>query len=352
MTRLVDVADFASGGTPSKTRSEYWNGTIPWLTPKDTADWEGKTTDYVTTQAIGNGTRIVPAGSVFIAVRGMSLHTEIRVIFSNDALAFNQDIKALLPKKETDGRFVYYALSAHKEALLALVESAGHGTGRLPTDQLEAIEIPDFSCEEQRQIVELLGALDDKIDLNRRTNETLEAMARALFRDWFVDFGPIRAKMAGQTPYLAPEIWELFPDRLDDEGKPEGWKIGELQELTTNICNGGTPKRTESTYWKNGNVPWLTSGEVRKQYVLETENYITDEGLRNSSAKWISSGSIVIALYGATAGEVGLTAIKMTTNQAISALMPRDGCKSYIFYIYCVQNSIYQTRPQGQLSRI
>lgn len=237
MTRLVDVADFASGGTPSKTRSEYWNGTIPWLTPKDMADWEGKTTDYVTTQAIGNGTRIVPAGSVFIAVRGMSLHTEIRVIFADDALAFNQDIKALLPKKGTDGRFVYYALSAHKEALLALVESAGHGTGRLPTDQLEAVEIPDFSCEEQRQIIELLGALDDKIDLNRRTNETLEAMARALFRDWFVDFGPTRAKMAGQTPYLAPEIWELFPDRLDDEGKPEGWEREPLDETAT-FLNG------------------------------------------------------------------------------------------------------------------
>ena len=75
-----------------------------------------------------------------------------------------------------------------------------------------------------KSIASILGALDDKIDLNRRMNETLEAMARAIFKDWFVDFGPTRAKMEGGAPYLAPEIWALFPDRLDDEGKPEGWQ--------------------------------------------------------------------------------------------------------------------------------
>ena len=71
---------------------------------------------------------------------------------------------------------------------------------------------------------ELLSALDDKIELNRRMNETLEASARALFRDWFVDFGPVKAKVANAPATLAPEIWSLFPARLDDEGKPEGWE--------------------------------------------------------------------------------------------------------------------------------
>ena len=80
---------------------------------------------------------------------------------------------------------------------------------------------PCFACREQDAIASILGALDDKIDLNRRMNETLEAMARAIFKDWFVDFGPTRAKMEGDAPYLAPQIWALFPDRLDNEGKPE-----------------------------------------------------------------------------------------------------------------------------------
>ena len=94
---------------------------------------------------------------------------------------------------------------------------------------LRCRDVPHFELTipplpEQRAIAATLGALDDKIELNRRMNETLEAMARALFRDWFVDFGPIRAKMAGTTPYLSDDIWSLFPDRLDPEGKPEGWK--------------------------------------------------------------------------------------------------------------------------------
>lgn len=85
----------------------------------------------------------------------------------------------------------------------------------------------------QEAIGSTLKALDDKIELNRRMNETLEAMARAIFKDWFVDFGPIRAKMEGRPPYLAPDIWSLFPDRLDDEGKPEEWELGVMSELLT-----------------------------------------------------------------------------------------------------------------------
>jgi len=79
----------------------------------------------------------------------------------------------------------------------------------------------------------VLSALDDKIELNRRMNETLEAQARALFRDWFVDFGPVKAKMAGDTPYLAPDLWSLFPNRLDDDGMPEGWHPATLDTFAT-----------------------------------------------------------------------------------------------------------------------
>jgi type I restriction enzyme, S subunit len=104
----------------------------------------------------------------------------------------------------------------------------------LPIRDIQKIRISLPSIEGQRSIATVLGALDDKIDLNRRMNETLEAMARAIFKDWFVEFGPTRAKMEGREPYFGPEIWSLFPDRLDDEGKPEGWlttRWGELVSL-------------------------------------------------------------------------------------------------------------------------
>jgi type I restriction enzyme, S subunit len=91
------------------------------------------------------------------------------------------------------------------------------------------ISIPPY--KEQIAIGQLLGALDDKIDLNRHMNETLEATARAIFKDWFVDFGPTRAKMEGRAPYLAPEIWSLFPNLLDTEGKPQGWEQVAAHEM-------------------------------------------------------------------------------------------------------------------------
>jgi len=90
---------------------------------------------------------------------------------------------------------------------------------------------------EQRAIAATLGALDDKIELNRKMNATLEAMARALFRDWFVDFGPTRARMEARAPYLSPDLWSLFPERLDKDGKPEGWEEKPLDEIA-DFLNG------------------------------------------------------------------------------------------------------------------
>ncbi|MBF0323032.1 MAG: restriction endonuclease subunit S, partial [Magnetococcales bacterium] len=90
----------------------------------------------------------------------------------------------------------------------------------------QALPIPPI--DHQRAIAQVLGALDDKIELNRRMNADLEAVARTLFKDWFVDFGPVRAKAEGRPAYLVPEIWDLFPDALDDEDKPVGWRNGKL----------------------------------------------------------------------------------------------------------------------------
>jgi type I restriction enzyme S subunit len=101
------------------------------------------------------------------------------------------------------------------------------------------VSYPRF--DEQKRIGELLGALDDKIELNRLMNETLEVMARAIFKDWFVDFGPTRAKMEGRAPYFAPDIWSLFPDHLDDEGKPEGWDFGTLGDLAEQVGESVQP---------------------------------------------------------------------------------------------------------------
>jgi len=89
------------------------------------------------------------------------------------------------------------------------------------------------SLREQRTIARVLGALNDRIELNRRMNETLEATARAIFKDWFVDFGPVRAKMDGRQPYLSPEIWDLLPDQINNDGHPDEWKLTELGKIAS-----------------------------------------------------------------------------------------------------------------------
>ena len=113
---------------------------------------------------------------------------------------------------------------------------------------------------EQRAIAHILGTLDDKIELNRRMNETLEAMARALFKDWFIDFGPTRAKAEGRAPYIATEFWDLFPEALDAEGKPVGWTTRPVRDLFDFNPRESVKKGTKTPYLDMAALP--TTGPV------------------------------------------------------------------------------------------
>ena len=121
------------------------------------------------------------------------------------------------------------------------------------------MSIPSFCV--QGAIAEVLNALDDKIELNRRMNETLEAMARAIFKDWFVDFGPTRAKAEGRPPYLAPDLWSLFPDRLDDQGKPEEWKRLRLDQLAEHCKTSISPLSEPFKLFEHYSLPAFDNGQ-------------------------------------------------------------------------------------------
>ena len=139
---------------------------------------------------------------------------------------------------------------------------------------------------EQRAIAHILGTLDDKIELNRRTNETLEAMARALFQSWFVDFDAVRAKAKGRDPGLPQPLADLFPARLGDSelGEiPAGWEVNEIDSLCQSITSGGTPARMNRAFWENGTIPWFKTGELLDGPLLDSEEHITETALENSS---------------------------------------------------------------------
>ena len=146
--------------------------------------------------------------------------------------------------------FVYYFLKSAKGQSDAIALNNGSAQPNLSVRLLSRLTLNLPPKSKIVRIVILLKALDDKIELNRRMNETLEAMARAIFKDWFVDFGPTRAKAGGRAPYLAPELWDLFPNALDDDDKPAGWRHGKLDDLIVLQRGFDLPKskRVEGKY--------------------------------------------------------------------------------------------------------
>ena len=206
-------------------------------------------------------------------------------------------------KGKAEGIYLYYYLKSKLAKNYIENRLAGSTQKYISLTELRSMPIkyPE-NREEMYAINSTLSYLDDKIDLNRRTNETLEAMARALFRDWFVDFGPTRAKMAGEAPYLAPELWELFPGRLDNEGKPEGWRIASIDSLCR-ITSGKRPPNKETSpsdenpvpvYGGNG-ISWFTKDVLFNQPFLITGRVGTlGTVFRINEKCWVSDNALCL----------------------------------------------------------
>jgi type I restriction enzyme, S subunit len=183
--------------------------------------------------------------------RGANHYRQVAMIprDANSRFVISQSqMKLTVDVEKADPLFVYYLFRSpqQQEYLQRNAIQTGVPHTNLSILRRTPVQIPQLSV--QRAIVQVLGALDDKIELNQLMNDTLEATARAIFKDWVVDFGPTRAKTEGRTPYLVPEIWALFPDRLDDTGKPEGWQLTVIEDVLDELETGGRPKGGVSGY--------------------------------------------------------------------------------------------------------
>ena len=313
-TTLGSVVDFVSGGTPSKDQPDFWGGSIPWVSAKDMKRFHlDDTEDHITEEGLANGSKLIPSGTVLLLARGMTLLNDVPICVVNRPMTFNQDVKALRPKSDVRGEFLPYLLLGNKERLLSLVDLAGHGTGRLNSDELKALDILLPPPDEQGAIAHILGTLDDKIELNRRMNETLEAMARAIFKSWFLDFLPVRAKAAARTQTgdpvrakaegrdsgLPKHIADLFPDHFEDselEEIPKGWQIKSIGDLA-DVAGGTTPSTKESAYWEGGTHAWATPKDLSGLLVpvlLNTERLITDAGLSQIGSGLLPKGTVLL----------------------------------------------------------
>ena len=185
---IPKCAKFLSGGTPKKSRADYWEGDIPWVSSGEmTEERIHDTALHISEEGARAGSRLVPENTVLAVVRGMSLAKEFRVSITKREVAFNQDLKALASVDDVDPEFLYYSLLAHREHIRDLATEASHGTKRLQTDVLSAFEIAIPNAHDvQHRVVDFLSAYDSLIENNRRRIVLLEEAARQLYREWFV----------------------------------------------------------------------------------------------------------------------------------------------------------------------
>jgi len=232
--------------------------------------------------------------------------------------------------KET--KFIYYALST----VAVRPYISGSVQAKLSQANLNRILIPFPRDErERRAIAHILGTLDDKIELNRKMAATLEAMARALFRAWFVEFEPVRAKIEGRwqrgqsLPGLPAHLYALFPDRLvgSELGEiPEGWGVRPVDELAE-VFGGSTPKTERAEYWASGTHHWATPKDLSRLSVpvlLGTERKITDAGLAQISSGLLPKGVVLLSSR-APIGYLAIAEVPVAINQGLIAMKPRPG---------------------------
>lgn len=204
---VLDLCDIRSGGTPRKSVPEYWIGDIPWVSGKDLkAPTLDDAIDHVSAEGIEAGSRLAPAGTVLVLVRGMGLAKDLPVAVISRPMAFNQDIKALVSRGDFNGKFLRSAIYVHKDRLLAKIVPSAHGTMTLNLNDIETFMVPcPADPVEADEIVAVLEAIDRKIDLHRRKRAVLDELFKALLHKLMT--GEIRVSdldLSALTPDPAP----------------------------------------------------------------------------------------------------------------------------------------------------
>lgn len=265
--RLGQITDWFSGGTPRKNIDRYWNGDIPWISASSMSNNRISTSDMkITNEGLKSGSKLANKDDILLLVRGSILHQKIPVGIVMNEVSYNQDVKRIKVKDNLNPWFLLYWFIGNEKTLLRKVDVTGIGAGKFDTDFLQNYPISLPSLKEQKIIVDIVKSLDDKIYLNNQINQTLESIAQAMFKSWFIDFEPVRAKIAakqeGKNSELAAmcaisgtseaEIEQmaeenlaelrataaLFPDELVESelGEvPKGWSVSKVDDILKRI---------------------------------------------------------------------------------------------------------------------
>ncbi len=258
----------------------------------------------------------------------------------------------LRPKKGISGEYLFWALqSPYVQHQISWNEGTGTTVSNVRIPVLKALSIPRHP-QDEAEVAGILSALANKIQLNRQTNQTLEQMAQALFKSWFVDFDPVidnalaagnpipealqaradhRAELArsGNAPQLPDHIRTLFPDRFthhpDMGWIPEGWEVKPVGKVLENV-GGGTPRTKEDAFWAGGLYPFCTPKDMSlltSKTLLETERHLTDAGVAKISSGQLPKGTVLMSSR-APIGYLAITEVPVSVNQGIIAMKPND----------------------------
>lgn len=215
-----------------------------------------------------------------------------------------------------DARFLYQILKSEYYRPYFKQYCTGSAQPQLPIKNFSQIylNVPDIKT--QHRIADILSVYDNLIENNQKQIKLLEEAAQRLYKEWFVDL--------------------RFPGHENTrivDGVPEGWQYEKLGDLVK-TTSGGTPSRRKSEYYVNGNIRWIKTKELNDRFIFETEEHITEDAVKNSSAKVLPEGALIVAMYGATIGKIGITAAEMACNQACCAFISFDDMISKE-YLYC-----------------
>lgn len=337
---LGEVFDLKNGYTPSKSIKEYWeNGSIPWFRMEDIRE-NGRILDsalqQISESAIKGG-KLFPANSIIMATSAtIGEHALITVPFLANQRFTNLSLKPEFTDKFNIYFLYYYCFNLSEWCKKNTTTSS---FASVDMNGFKRFPIPIPPLETQQKIVKIL---DKFTELEATLEATLEAELALrkrqyrYYRDFLLDF----------DNQIGGGIADDYKGRLKDVV----WKtLGEVSK----ISSGGTPKTGISEYY-NGNIPWLRTQEVNFNDIWDTEIKITTAGLKNSSAKIIPANCVIVAMYGATVGRVGINKIPLTTNQACANLCVDEDVLNYrfVFHYLCSQYEYIKSLGTGSQTNI
>jgi len=301
----------SSGGTPSRRKKEYYNGTIKWLKTKELNDANiYETEEHISEEALRNSSaKIYPKNTIVMAMYGATVG-KLGII--KQPMSTNQACCCMVvDEKKADFRYLFYQLIYSRNKLISLANGAAQQNLNSQIIKNYEICIPPLPI--QKKIVHILSTLDEKIELNRKMNETLEAMAQAIFKSWFVDFDPVHAKARTKTKAdleteakklgITPEILELFPSEFEESEVgmiPKGWEVKKFGTLLSKTIGGDWGKE-ELDHKHTEKVRIIRGTDIPKIKSLSIKDiptrYVETKKLKNRE---LIDGDIIIEISGGT----------------------------------------------------